>query len=61
MNKVLTASVEDDRGAVEELLETEDFREHLHREFRVPIDSGIDGGGDLNPANRDSGRSLQRP
>ncbi len=28
--------------SLEELLETEDFREHLHREFRVPIDSGID-------------------
>ncbi len=28
--------------SLEELLETEDFREHLHREFRVPIDSGVD-------------------
>ena len=28
--------------SMEELLETEDFREHLHREFRVPIDSGFD-------------------
>src|SRR5262245_1214076 len=28
--------------SIEELLETEDFREHLHREFRVPIDSGFD-------------------
>ena len=28
--------------SLEELLETEDFREHLHREFRVPIDSGLD-------------------
>jgi len=27
--------------SLEELLETEDFREHLHREFRVPIDSGV--------------------
>jgi len=27
--------------SLEELLETEDFREHLHREFRVPIDSGL--------------------
>ncbi len=27
--------------SIEELLETEDFREHLHREFRVPIDSGV--------------------
>ena len=25
--------------SLEELLDTEDFREHLHREFRVPIDS----------------------
>ena len=28
--------------SLEELLDTEDFREHLHREFRVPIDSGVD-------------------
>src|SRR5262245_49683821 len=28
--------------SIEELLDTEDFREHLHREFRVPIDSGVD-------------------
>ncbi len=28
--------------SLEELLGTEDFREHLHREFRVPIDSGFD-------------------
>ncbi len=28
--------------SLEELLETEDFREHLHREFRVPIDTGVD-------------------
>ena len=28
--------------SIEELLETEDFREHLHREFRVPIDSGVE-------------------
>ena len=28
--------------SLEELLETDDFREHLHREFRVPIDSHID-------------------
>jgi len=27
--------------SIEELLETDDFREHLHREFRVPIDSGV--------------------
>ncbi len=27
--------------SLEELLETEDFREHLHREFRVPIESGV--------------------
>ena len=27
--------------SLEELLDTEDFREHLHREFRVPIDSGV--------------------
>ncbi len=27
--------------SLEELLETEDFREHLHREFRTPIDSGV--------------------
>ncbi|MGH9369480.1 MAG: TAT-variant-translocated molybdopterin oxidoreductase, partial [Thermoanaerobaculia bacterium] len=27
---------------MEELAQTEDFREHLHREFRVPIDSGVD-------------------
>ncbi len=27
--------------SIEELLETEDFREHLHREFRVPVDSGV--------------------
>ena len=27
--------------SLEELLDTEDFREHLHREFRVPIDSGF--------------------
>ncbi len=28
--------------SLEELVQTEDFREHLHREFRVPIDSGFD-------------------
>ncbi|MGH9389094.1 MAG: TAT-variant-translocated molybdopterin oxidoreductase, partial [Vicinamibacteria bacterium] len=28
--------------SLEELAETDDFREHLHREFRVPIDSGVD-------------------
>jgi len=28
--------------SLEELLDTDDFREHLHREFRVPIDSGVD-------------------
>src|SRR5262245_29377438 len=28
--------------SLEELLETEDFREHLHKEFRVPLDSGMD-------------------
>jgi MoCo/4Fe-4S cofactor protein with predicted Tat translocation signal len=28
--------------SLEELLETEDFREHLHREFRVPVESGFD-------------------
>ena len=38
--------LEDLRGreywrSLEELLETEDFREHLHREFRVPIESGV--------------------
>ncbi len=27
--------------SLEELLETEDFREHLHREFRVPIESAV--------------------
>ncbi|HTY42209.1 MAG TPA: TAT-variant-translocated molybdopterin oxidoreductase [Thermoanaerobaculia bacterium] len=27
--------------SLEELLDTEDFREHLHREFRVPIESGF--------------------
>jgi MoCo/4Fe-4S cofactor protein with predicted Tat translocation signal len=27
--------------SLEELLETEDFQEHLHREFRVPVDSGV--------------------
>ncbi|MGE5414216.1 MAG: TAT-variant-translocated molybdopterin oxidoreductase, partial [Syntrophomonadaceae bacterium] len=27
--------------SLEELLDTEDFREHLHREFRVPVDSGF--------------------
>ncbi len=27
--------------SLEELLDTEDFREHLQREFRVPIDSGV--------------------
>jgi molybdopterin-containing oxidoreductase family iron-sulfur binding subunit len=27
--------------SLEELLETQDFQEHLHREFRVPIDSGV--------------------
>ena len=30
--------------SLEELLETEDFREHLHREFRVPIESGVGTG-----------------
>ncbi len=28
--------------SLEELVEDEDFREHLHREFRVPIDTGFD-------------------
>ncbi|MGH9398732.1 MAG: TAT-variant-translocated molybdopterin oxidoreductase, partial [Thermoanaerobaculia bacterium] len=28
--------------SLEELARTEDFQEHLHREFRVPIDGGID-------------------
>ncbi|HUM02115.1 MAG TPA: TAT-variant-translocated molybdopterin oxidoreductase, partial [Thermoanaerobaculia bacterium] len=28
--------------SLEELADTEDFREHLHREFRVPIESGVD-------------------
>jgi MoCo/4Fe-4S cofactor protein with predicted Tat translocation signal len=27
--------------SLEELLGTEDFQEHLHREFRVPVDSGV--------------------
>ncbi len=27
--------------SLEELLETDDFRQHLHREFRVPIESGV--------------------
>jgi molybdopterin-containing oxidoreductase family iron-sulfur binding subunit len=28
--------------SLEELVENEDFREHLHREFRVPVESGVD-------------------
>jgi molybdopterin-containing oxidoreductase family iron-sulfur binding subunit len=28
--------------SLEEIARTEDFQEHLHREFRVPIESGID-------------------
>jgi MoCo/4Fe-4S cofactor protein with predicted Tat translocation signal len=30
--------------SLEELARTEDFREHLHREFRSPIDSQWTGG-----------------
>ena len=47
MSRELNERLEALRGreywrSLEELLDTDDFREHLHREFRVPIDSGID-------------------
>jgi molybdopterin-containing oxidoreductase family iron-sulfur binding subunit len=47
VNKSAIDRLEELRGreywrSLEELLETEDFREHLHREFRVPVESGFD-------------------